>query len=288
MNWSAKDWGLILSVNFLCMQVQDWYRWHLPLAILLSSLMTFGNMGEYYELTAIKASGISLQRIMMPVVFLVIIISTGAFFFSNNVVPITNLKMRTLRFDVTHLRPEVSITEGVFYNGLDNYSIRVGKKDPVTNMLYDIRIYDHSVSRGNPDVTIADSGRMKVTADHRNMIFTLWSGTKYTEVDEGRRRKDRRFPHRLLKFSEEDMIIQMTGFEFSRTDDKVFKNSYQMLNVTQLKQTADSLRKTLLIKSRDFKNTLIRNSFFKINEKERTVTNGFRSPRYSKTFEIPW
>jgi len=131
----------------------------LPLAILLSSLMTFGNMGEFYELTAIKASGVSLRRILMPLMLLVILVSIGAFFFANNVLPYTNLKMKSLLYDVRQQRPEVQITEGVFYNGLDNYSIRVEKKDPVTNLLYDIKIYDHSEHKGNNKVTIADSGR---------------------------------------------------------------------------------------------------------------------------------
>jgi lipopolysaccharide export system permease protein len=107
----------------------------LPLSILMSSLMTFGNMGEYNELTALKSSGVSLQRIMLPLVIVVGFISIGAFFFSNNVLPFTNLKMRSLLYDVRQQRPDIQINPGEFYNGVDNYSIRVNRKDPETNVL---------------------------------------------------------------------------------------------------------------------------------------------------------
>lgn len=253
----------------------------LPLAVLLSSLMTFGNMGEYYELTAIKASGISLQRIMLPVILLVILISIGAFFFANNVVPITNLKMRTLRLDVKNLHPEVSITEGVFNKGIENLTIRVGRKDPVSNILYDIKIYDHSRSGGNFDVTLADSGKMKMTEDKRNMIITLWNGYKYTEVEEGRRRRDRRFPHQLLKFGEQNIIIKMTGFELNRSDERIFKNSYQMLNVEQLKHARDSLKNTLERNSRDFATTIVKTSFFKLTKSSGSVRSDFTRSLYT-------
>ena len=259
----------------------------LPLAILLSSLMTFGNMGEFYELTAIKASGISLRRIMMPVVIMVAFITVGAFFFSNNVLPITNLKMRSLRFDVQQLRPEVSITEGAFNNGLGNYSIRVSKKDPVTNILYDIKIYDHSSNKGNSDVTIADSGRMKMTADRRNMIMTLWNGYKYTEVDEGRRKRNRSYPHRLLKFREQHIIIEMTGFEFSRSDENIFKNSYQMLNVKQLKKAGDSLKNELHFRGREFNRGLIKNSLFKLTSESPMSATSSGSPGFTNAQGLP-
>jgi lipopolysaccharide export system permease protein len=146
-------------------------------------------MGEFYELTAIKASGISLRRVLMPLIMVVIMVSAGAFFFANNVLPFTNLKMKSLLYDVRQQRPEVQITEGVFYNGLENYSIRVERKDPVSNLLYEIKIYDHSAHKGNIKVTIADSGQMKMTADRRYMVITLWNGYTYIERDEGRKDK---------------------------------------------------------------------------------------------------
>jgi len=277
----GKGLGIEIIGEFLLYASAGLVPLALPLAVLLSSLMTFGNMGEYYELTAIKASGISLQRVLMPVVLLVILISMGAFFFANNVVPITNLKMRTLRLDVRNLHPEVSITEGVFNKGIENMIIRVGRKDPVDNLLYDIKIYDHTKSRGNLDVTVADSGRMKMTEDKRNMIITLWNGFKYTEVDEGRRRRDRRYPHQMLKFGEQNIIVEMTGFELMRSDERIFKNAYQMLNVSQLKHASDSMERLLKMSTRDFSRSLVIVSFYKLNKKPGSIVPDFNQALYT-------
>ncbi len=259
--------GLPLSIigEFLMYACVGLVPLALPLAVLLSSLMTFGNMGEYFELTAAKASGISLQRLMSPIIVLVIFISIGAFFFSNNVVPYTNLKMRTLRYDVQHIRPEVSIQEGVFFKGIDGYSIRVEKKNTVTNMLYEIKIYDHSKSKGNLDITIADSGVMKMTADKRNMMITLWSGYKYTEVEEPKRKLDKTRPHQFMKFGEENILISLSGFELSRSKDKNFKGSYQMLDVSQLNNAIDSINSELETRHQFFKQDMMYNYFFKLN-----------------------
>jgi len=112
----------------------------LPLAILLASLMTFGSLGENYELTAMKSAGISLIRIMYPLILLMIVISIAAFFYSNISLPFFNLKMRSLLFDIQQQRPELQIKEGAFYNGIENYSIRIGKKDASTNLLHNIKI----------------------------------------------------------------------------------------------------------------------------------------------------
>jgi lipopolysaccharide export system permease protein len=237
----------------------------LPLAILLSSLMAFGNMGEFYELTAMKSSGISLRHIMFPLIILVIFISIGAFFFSNNVLPVTNLKMKSLLYDVRQQRPEVQITEGVFYNGIENYSLRVNRKDPLTNMLYDIKIYDHTAHKGNLSVTVADSGQMKMTADRRNLVVTLWSGYSYTEIEQNRRKRDRSYPHRLDKFGEQRIIIEMSGFELLRSDESIFRNSYTMLTLDQLRHATDSLKLELDAKNSQFYRTMMETNYFKLN-----------------------
>lgn len=235
----------------------------LPLSVLLSSLMTFGGMGEYYELTALKSSGISLRRIMMPVIALSVFISAGAFLFANNILPVTNLKMKSLLYDLRQQRPEVQITEGIFYNGIDNYSIRVGKKDPVTNRLFNIMIYDHSARRGNTTVTVADSGQMQMTADRRNLIVTLWKGNIYSELEDARRRAaENSYPSRTDNFREQKIVIEMTGFELMRSDESLFKNSYQMLNVNQLGNITDSLSHELETKTNNFNEVLLTNNYF--------------------------
>lgn len=236
----------------------------LPLAILMSSLMTFGNMGEFYELTAIKASGISLQRIMMPLVLIVILISIGAFFFANDVLPYTNLKMRSLLYDVTNQRPEISIVPGSYYNGIDGYSIRVDKKDPETNMMYNIKIYDHTQSRGNTSVTIADSGKMIVTADQRNLIFTMYNGFSYNELEpERKRNRNRTYPHRFDKFEEQQIIIELVGFALRRSDESLFKNHYSMLNLSQLDVMKDSINEEIENKQNILFTTLVDGNYFR-------------------------
>lgn len=137
----------------------------LPLATLLASLMTMGNLGENNELLAMKSAGISLPRIMIPLIFVTIFFSTGAFFFANNVLPYTNLKISTLLYSVKQQKPELIIKEGVFTNLIEGYSIKVADKDQKTSLLKKILIYDHSNDKGNTTVTFADSGYMKPTSD---------------------------------------------------------------------------------------------------------------------------
>jgi lipopolysaccharide export system permease protein len=241
----------------------------LPLSILMSSLMTFGNMGEYNELTALKSSGISLQRIMQPLIIVVLFISIGAFFFSNNVLPYTNLKMRSLLYDVRQQRPDIQINPGEFYSGIENYSIRVGKRNPETNVLYDIKIYDHTTRKGNNCVTMADSGYMKMTADKSNLIITLWSGMSYTELGDDRRKRAKTYPHRLDKFKEQRLILKLTGFGLQRTDENLFRSNYQMMNLAQLNKAKDSLRKELEFRDEQFYKTLMVQNYFRVRHSPR-------------------
>jgi len=234
----------------------------LPLAILMSSIMTFGNMGEFYELTAIKASGISLQRIIMPLVILIIFIGIGAFFFANDVLPYTNLKMRSLLYDVRKQRPEIMIMPGSFYNGMEGYSIRAEKKNQVTNMLYDIKIYDHTAAKGNTSVIIADSGSMIVTVDKRDLILTLYDGYSYNELQEEKNfHAVKTYPHRYDKFKEQQIIIALVGFDLERTDESLWKGQYQMLNVSQLQYMQDSIKIEITKRYNQIGTTLARGNY---------------------------
>ena len=133
----------------------------LPLAILLSSLMTFGNLGEHFELTAMKSSGMALQKVMMPLIVTTVILSISAFYFSNNILPYTNLKAGALLYDVRESKPALLFKEGVFNNSLDGFSIRVNKKDKDGKTLRDIMIYDHRSRQGNNVVLIAKYGKWR-------------------------------------------------------------------------------------------------------------------------------
>ena len=215
----------------------------LPLAILMAALMTFGNLGEFYELTAMKSSGVSLVRIMLPLIIVAVFLSIGAFLFSNYMLPVANLKMRSLLYDIQRKRPSFQIVEGIFYNGIEEYSMRIDSKDPNTNMLYGIRIYDHTERKGNNMVTVADSGYMRVSADDQYLIFTLYSGRSYNELESDRKNKENfTYPHRRDLFQEQTILIQLTGFGLDRTDESLFKNNYSMMSLNMLGYYEDSFR----------------------------------------------
>lgn len=216
-----------------------------PLAVLLASIFTMGNLGENYELIALKAAGISLQRIVLPLVILSIVISIGAFIFANNVTPRTYMKMRSLLYDITQQRPELQIQENIVYNGIDGYSIRIGRRDFRTNMLYDLKIWDHTKKAGNVQVILADSGRMAVTADKRFLEVTLYHGHSYEDVvdnsKKNSRQQNKNYPFRRDYFDEQVFRMVLPGFDFERSDEQIFKSGYQMMNIEMLSHTIDSL-----------------------------------------------
>ncbi len=238
----------------------------LPLATLLASLMTMGNLGENNELLAMKSAGISLPRILTPIIILTVLISIGAFFFSNNVLPYTNLKISTLLYSVKQQKPELIIKEGVFTNLIEGYSIKVGEKDPNTGLMRRILIYDHSKDEGNTTVTYADSGFMKPTADQKFLVATLYSGNSYKEVrDNSKPRhgyKDK-LPAQRQFFEKEIIIFELKGFELERADESFFKDSYQTQNISQLAKTEDSLSKAFNNQLESFSQYVIRNSIFR-------------------------
>ncbi len=237
----------------------------LPLAILLASLMTFGNLGENLELTALKSSGVSLQRIMTPLIVMVVFISIGAFFFSNNVLPRANLKSRSLLWDIQQQRPELNIKAGTFYNGIEGFSIKISRKDPKTNLLRKVLIYDHTDRKGNINVTYADSGYMKMSEGDSTLILTLYNGYSYTELEEdnrGIRRNIRSYPHRRELFEEETIMLELTGFGLQRTDEDLFKNNYSMMNIDQLSFFRDSLSGVLEDRKEMFSGTMLKSHYF--------------------------
>ena len=212
----------------------------LPLAILLSSLMCFGNLGEYYELVAMKASGISTWKVMRPLLYFSLVMSVLGFFFSNNVMPYANLKMQSMLYDVSHKKMTLEIPEGVFYRGLDKYVIRVAKKSKDGNWMYDVMIYDHTEGKGNVNVTVADSGYMAMTPSQRNMIFTLYDGYNYSEIIDDKDYHTRR-PFQKMAFKRQLVTFDMSQFDMQHMDEDAFKKHQTMLNIKQLNVAIDSL-----------------------------------------------
>ncbi len=211
-----------------------------PLSMLLASIMSFGELGENNELVAMKSSGISLFRIMKPLIVVAALVSAVAFGFANYVLPHTNLRFTTLLWSVKQQRPEMILQEGVFTNEIDGYSIRVGKIDNnKTNTLHDILIYDHTNNKGNQSVTVADSGFLNITEDKNYMVLTLFNGENFTEEETPRYRNN--FPFRRDRFYKQVLNVKVLNFEFQRRDENIFRNSYRMLNIKQLMLARDSL-----------------------------------------------
>lgn len=234
--------GLEISVmaRLLCYTSLTFVPLALPLAILLSSLMCFGNLGEYYELVAMKASGISVWKVMRPLLLFSVAMSVMAFFFSNNVLPYANLKMRSMLYDVTRKKMTLEIPEGVFYRGIDKYVIRVGRKGADGGSLYDVMIYDHSGGQGNVMVTVADSGYMAMTPSQREMVFTLYDGYNYSEMVDDKNYRDRR-PFQKMSFKRQLITFDMSQFDMGHTDEDAFKSHQDMMNIKQLNYSIDSL-----------------------------------------------
>ncbi len=230
----------------------------LPLAILLSSLMTFGNLGENYELVAMKAAGISLRKVMMPLIILSIIISIAAYYFSNYIMPIANLKAQSLLFDVREQKPSVNIKEGIFYNEIDNYTIKIGKKDDDGKTIHNVMIYDHTRRNGNTNITVAESGKMEFTEDNRFLIFTLYNGNNYVDRAENRKQIATK-PFQRTKFQKEYRRIDLSAFRFQKTNEELFKDHYKMLNVKQLQKSIDSVLINAETKKEEFSSLITDN-----------------------------
>jgi lipopolysaccharide export system permease protein len=214
----------------------------LPLAMLLASIMTFGSLGENNELLAMKAAGISLYRIMKPVIVLSILLTFGSFYFYNQVIPVSYKKLIALMSSIRQLRPEIIVKEGIFSNDIDNYSIKVGRKKPNGEMLYDIMIYDHTDDKGSTIVTVADSGTMKITKDKKYMILNLYSGQTNTELQSNNKPT---YPARTDKFTKESIFTVLQGMELERKDESIFKNQNRALTNDQLVYYVDSIARLL-------------------------------------------
>ncbi|HXH17666.1 MAG TPA: LptF/LptG family permease [Chitinophagales bacterium] len=222
----------------------------LPLAVLLSSIMTMGSFGENYELVAAKSSGISLVRFLAPLIAAVVLISTGAFFFSNNLLPQANLKMYTLLYDVRHQKPALNIKEGIFYNEIEGYSIKVGNKEPDNKTIEDIIVYDHTSGKGNDNVLIAERGEMFTTADGRFMVLRLINGRQYSEMKP--QTSQNNYEHLRTDFKKWEKYFDLSQFALQRTDEKFWRNHYEMLSLRQLRIKIDSMKSQLNEKEEGF------------------------------------
>ncbi|HLQ99014.1 MAG TPA: LptF/LptG family permease [Sphingobacterium sp.] len=238
------EWYVILEL--LGYQTAVQLSMALPLSMLLSSIMTFGNLGESYELVAIKASGISLRKAMTPLFILVGLFSAGSFLFSDYILPVVNLKMGSLLWDVRNQKAEFLIKPGIFNSTIPGYSIRARNKNKDGTILYDLMIYDHGGGNPGNNVLLSKEGYIHNSADNRYMILQLRDGVRYEESTvKGAKRYDPRRQFVRFYFEESEQKFNMETFQMKRTDENLFKSLHQMLNLQQLKLYTDSNQRTI-------------------------------------------
>jgi len=238
----GKGLGIWMILQLLFYMSTTMVPLALPLGILLASIMTFGNMGENFELVAIKSSGISLLRFMRPLLLFILLIGTFAFFFNNNIIPVANLKALSLLYDLRNSKPTLNIRAGQFNNDIEGYSIRVGSKDKDGHTIRDIIIYDQSSGLGNDKVVLAKQGEMIPSPDKQFLIFRLKDGWRYEEgaTVNGAQNYDQIRMH----FKQWDKVFDLSSFRLTRTNESYFRGAYQMMDVKQLSEGIDSLQKS--------------------------------------------
>ena len=210
----------------------------LPLSMLLAAIMTMGNLGENYELLAMKSAGMSLVQITKPLIIVVGIVAVGSFFISNNLVPYSNKKMFSIIYDIRQQKQSLEFQDGLFFNGIDNMSIRVSHQDPETHLLTDVLIYDNRAANGNMNTIVADSGYIRLSDDKKYLLVTLYHGETYEQT-----RNSQWFTKSALRhhtFDLQKQVIPMDGFAMGRSDADMFSNA-QTKNINELQHDIDSL-----------------------------------------------
>ena len=223
----------------------------LPLAVLLSSLIAFGNLGEHFELTAIKSLGISMVRSLMPIFAFVLLVTLGAFIVGNYLVPKAALEAYSLLYDIKQKKPALDLRPGAFYNSIPDISIKVDEKDPENGILKGIMIYDHRGRSGNKEVTKADSGKMYTFMNDQYMKLELFNGYNYiegtgsgTDISSGQTNEE---TFRKTEFVKTQIVFDLSSFGLNRTDKKWFQSNRIMRNMNELTYDMDSVRNEIKV-----------------------------------------
>lgn len=255
----------------------------MPLAVLLSALITFGNLGEHFELTAIKSAGISLVRTIQPIFFFVVLLTGIAFYINNNLVPKAALEAYSLLYDIKQKKPALDLREGAFYNGLPDVSIKVNQKHPDGITLKDIIVYDHRKNDGNKEVTVADSGRMSTIFNERYLKFELFNGFNYTEGAGSEQEMTGRANAKSetltrSKFYKTQVVFDLSSFKLERTDKKWFESNRIMRNLAELDVDIDSINREVM--QQELNHFLYKPTYFTYFNKD-SIT----MPKYLRDFK---
>ncbi len=237
----GKGLGMWMILQLLFYMSATMVPMALPLGILIASIMTFGALGESYELVAIKSAGISLLRFMRPLLLVIIALGGFAFLFNNNIIPVANLKALSLLYDLRNSKPALNIRAGQFNRDIENFAIRVGEKGKDGHTIKDVIIYDHTSGFGNDNVVIARQGDMIPVAKKQILVFRLQDGWRYD--DEAIHGGMQNYEQKRIYFRKWDKVFDLSSFKLSRTNEDLFKGAYQMMNLRQLNEGIDSLHR---------------------------------------------
>ena len=212
----------------------------LPLATLLASMMTLGTFGENNELLAIKAAGISLQRVLIPLGSVCLLVSIGAFFVSNDLIPIAYNKIYTLRDDIGKTKEEIKIPTKTFYNGIEGYILRVNERNDETGIMHGVMVYNHTGNKGNTSLTLADSAEMKMSRDKSYLTFVMYNGSNYEETNT-KKYRDTTLQLQKIDFDRQAIVIPLKNYAFQKSDSSRFNDQVKSMNLKQLHTSQDSI-----------------------------------------------
>ena len=259
----GKGIGLSVLAEFFVYATASVVPLALPLAILLSSLIAFGNLAEKFELTAMKAAGISLFRVLRPLAIAVALLSVGAFYFSNNVLPKSQVKLWALIFSLRQKSPELQIPVGEFYDEISGYHIYVRDKTPRGELL-NIMIYDYSAGFDNAKVMVADTGRLTASADKRFLMLDLMQGESFENLNKKQQKatgSTKSIPYRRETFTHKRIVIDFAT-DFNRYDESILDDQHVSKNVSQLMHSIDSVQGVSAERSKDQSSKLIAERYF--------------------------
>ena len=212
----------------------------LPLATLLASMMTLGTLGENNELLAIKAAGISLQRVLIPLGAVCLVISVGAFFVSNDLIPVAYNNIYTLRDDIGKTKEEIKIPTRTFYNGIDGYILRVNERNDETGIMHGVMVYNHTGNKGNTSLTLADSAEMRMSKDKSYLTFVMYNGSNYEETNT-KKYRDTTLQLQKIDFEKQSILIPLKNYAFQKSDSSRFNDQVKSMNLKQLHESQDSI-----------------------------------------------
>lgn len=276
----GKDLDFITIGQFLWYASASLLILAIPIAILISSIMTFGNLGESFELVAIKSSGISLLRFMRPLIWFSVLLCFISFFFANNVIPFANLKFRTIYYDIVFKKPALDLKAGRFYTQIPGYAIKIGKKEADQKTIHNVMIYEQQGLLQDNSI-IAEKGTMKISADKKYLEFTLQNGYRYQERGN---MGDSNTEFIKLGFKEYKKLFDVSALQMKKSSDTMFRNDSKMLSIRQLNRNIDSLKKV----EDSFKTRLKKEvalSLHYMNIADSTWNKAIPSPRKIKSFD---